>query len=75
LPVGTEALAVICPLLIDRSPRFFSACILEFVKFDFLASNAEKWVINYKKMPIRIARHRNTRELMPYERLNETLRL
>jgi hypothetical protein len=52
LPVGAEALAVICPLLIGLSRTTFSPCTDKFAKFHFLARSAEKWVVGYKKMSI-----------------------
>jgi len=52
LPFGTEALAVICPLLIDGSQDIFSACMSKFANLDFLLPNVEKWVLRCKKMLI-----------------------
>jgi len=55
LPFGTEALAVICPLLIGLSRTTFSPCTTKFAKFEFSGLNAENWVIDYEKMPIQPA--------------------
>jgi len=52
LPVGTEALAVICPHLIDDCANIFSFCTREFARVALSPWNAEKWVIEYKKMSI-----------------------
>jgi hypothetical protein len=61
LPVGTEALAVICSHLIGRPQGTFSLCTPKFEKFEFLLPNVEKWVIDYKKMSIQDRPDRNTR--------------
>jgi hypothetical protein len=60
LPNGTEALAVICLLLIGLFRATFSPCTTKCAKFEFWPSNGEKWVVSRKKISIQDGEHHKT---------------